>query len=133
GYDQNLDVVNAQTGDLVARFPIGNAAYSMAISADGKRLAACTGDSVAQVFDVDGSSPDARRIDTGAEITMLAISGDGSRIITGGQNGAARVFDAVTRKALAQMDFPKPVLSVAIARDGRWAAAGSEDATARLI
>jgi WD40 repeat protein/serine/threonine protein kinase len=107
--------------------------WSMAFSADGRRIATGSMDTTVKVWDAQ----------TGLELRTLkghtfpvysvAFSADGKRLVSGSYDNTARVWDAVTGKELYVLTGHKqPVHCVAISGDGQWIASASEDQTVKV-
>jgi WD40 repeat protein len=109
------------------------AAYAVAISADGRRVASGGQDGVVAIWNwvVD---PAARLLHghRGA-VAAVAITPDGRVVVSGGEDGTVRVWDGATGGAGAVLRAQQsPVSAVAVDADGAVVASGAEDGTVRV-
>ena len=114
--DKSVQLVDLAGGKELRAIPA--AAHALAISADGKVLAA--GDAGVTLFDAETG----RQITTLAtdqkEIRSLGFSRDGKRLAIGSPRGGARVWDLTAKRELAAFDLGHwGVTNVALTPDGK--------------
>jgi hypothetical protein len=109
----------------------------LALSADGKRLAAGGCDRQARVWDLSGGVTNAKleqTVETHADWVLgVALSPDGKRLLTASRDKTAKVWDLAKREVTAT--FPEhqaAVYGVAIKADGKTAFSVGADKTLRL-
>src|SRR5690349_9255198 len=79
------------------------------------------------------SAPFSVAADDKDSLTALAVSADGTIAITGARSGGVRVWDLAANEEKQSLDLGHPVLSLALAPDGKlFAAGGDEQAGVRL-
>ncbi|MBA4067513.1 MAG: hypothetical protein C0501_28150 [Isosphaera sp.] len=106
---------------------------SVAISADGGRVATGSADDTARVWDARTGRVLAELKGHAGGVSGVAVSADGSRVATGSGDDTARVWDARTGRALAALQgHAKGVAAVAVSADGTRVVTGSSDETARV-
>ncbi|KAI0313899.1 hypothetical protein OF83DRAFT_1064690 [Amylostereum chailletii] len=110
----------------------GIAVHALALSPDGKRLAAGVGEAV-HVFEASNGT---HLFTLGEDMgTVRALSFAGKRIVAGSDAGTIRVWDSDTGNQLgetfkAHTDW---IRGVAISPDGTQLASGSDDRTVRVV
>jgi WD40 repeat protein len=99
--------------------------WSLAISADGRRVIAGSTDKIAQVFDLKtGKLVQKLAGHTGA-VWGAVLSADGKRAVTGAWDQSLRVWDVETGEQLgAFVGVREHVRCLALSPDGKWLAAG---------
>ena len=105
---------------------------ALAVSADGKRVAAARDSFFLDVYDLPGATP--RRWESGhlARIDALAFSPDGARLASGGHDEAIRLWDPADGRLIAQVrGHLGAVLALAFSPDGRRLASGGFDRAVR--
>jgi WD40 repeat protein len=113
---------------------------SVAISADGRRVATGSFDNTARAWDAAAGNnlltlPRYKHSKWSLLIHVrpVAISADGSRIVTGSSDHTAKVWDAETgRELLTLRGHSGFVSAVAISADGKFILTGSHDNTAKV-
>ena len=112
------------------------AVWSVALSADGQRLASGGFDGTVRVWEACASEWVATSGDPGGHTSAVwgvALAADGQLLASGSGDGTARLWDASSGRLLATLQgHTSGVWGVALAADGRLLASGSGDGTARL-
>ena len=122
-------MLEAASGNEMARLANQSGVRAVAVSADGRYVATGTG-RAAQVFDVATAkevSRITRRSDEG-EVLAVAFSPDGRYVVIGGEDytgtatpsGSARVFDAASGKEVSRMISDGSVRAVRFLEGGRY-------------
>ncbi len=104
---------------------------AMALSQDGRRLAAASTDSLGRIWDVTGGAPVVLE-GHGGGVADIAFSPDGSRVATASEDGSAKLWDAASGSLLHVLQHEGPVGAVAFSPDGNRVATGAADGTVRL-
>jgi len=60
-------------------------------------------------------------------ITCLALASDGRRVLSGGLDKHVKVYDSCTFDAVASIDYPSPILSLAVSPDDQHLVVGMTD------
>ena len=107
---------------------------SLAISADGKRLAAGDCGGLIKVYDPRSG----RTLQTLAghknTVISLSLSADGARLLSGGEDGAVRLWDTVEGKLLTTTTDPAgSIWSVVFTGEDTSCSAGNETGDLRMI
>jgi WD40 repeat protein len=113
--------------------PPGTIGTSMALSADGTRVALAGFDGVPAVHDPasPGSQPTQLRGHEGA-VWSMAFDAGGQRLVTGGDDRTVRIWDLGTGRGRVVGRYGDAVLAVSVSPDGRRAAAAGVGGTIRL-
>jgi serine/threonine protein kinase/WD40 repeat protein len=114
------------TGDLLACFPASIACRRLATSPDGTR-AALVGQDQLEVLSIDGEG--ARR--AAPSVMRAAFVGDTDALLVASSAGPTQLIDA-RGNTLATLPDSDGALDVVCTPDGRFAAAGLRDGTARV-
>lgn len=112
-------LVDVQTGEQTHVFEgPKDVVYSLAVSPDGKRLAAGGADGIARVWDLE-SKQLVKTIDqhTGW-VLCVAFSRDGNLLVTAGADNMSRVWKVENWEMVAELADSDPVLGAAIGSDG---------------
>jgi WD40 repeat protein len=75
------------------------------------------------------------RLRLSGPVEAVAYSADGTKVIScgGPADCTVRLWDSLKGKQLWQRKLEQPVRAVAVARDGKWLAAGGDDRKVRLL
>jgi len=95
--------------------PVG----AMALSADGRRIAAGGDSRLVHIWDAATGKREALLAGHQASITSVAWSPDGKFLVSGSFDGSARLWDGTTFKERHAFRHAGPVRTVAISPDGR--------------
>ena len=101
------------------------AVTAVAVSANGRRVAAGTADGTVRLFDDDGGIVWIRDRDHADTILDLAFSPDGARVAGACADGVVSVWNAATGTRLQPLPHDGPVRCVAWSPDGLMLAAGT--------
>lgn len=135
GMGHGIERRRASNGALIGMHPGAHdtSAVAIARSADGSRIATCSGDKTVALW--DGTTYELlHRIEghTGP-VRAVALSGDGRRLASGSSDHTVRLWDADAGELLhTLLGHTAAVKSVSLSPDGRWIAAAADDATIRL-
>ncbi|MEO6740018.1 MAG: TIR domain-containing protein [Chthoniobacteraceae bacterium] len=94
----NVRIFDAATGATIRDLPHGRPAeiYSVAFSADGKRLVTAGSDFLAHVWNVESGQELSATIQHASRISTAVFSPDGGRILTTSTDRTARIWNAET-------------------------------------
>ncbi len=106
--------------------------YSVAISADGKRIVTASADSTAKIWNAATGNELLTLLGHLGGVVAIAISEDGKYIVTGSADKTAKVWDAETTKELLTLRGHDTVGAVAISADDKRIVTGSIDNTAKV-
>jgi WD40 repeat protein len=109
--------------------PPSGAVSSVALTADGRMLAAGSASGTVQLWDArTGELRGSFREDPGAWVYAVAFTPDGTVLASGGGDGKVRLWDVATGKELRVIAaHSEPVWSLAFSPDGKTVASGSKD------
>ncbi len=130
--DKTARVMDASTGQEVARLAHEGRVLSVSWSPDGKRVATGGDDNTARVMDAS-TGQEVARLAHQDTVWSVAWGPDGKRVATGSGDKTARVMDASTGQEVARLAHHGVVWSVAWSPDGKRVATGSDDLTARVM
>jgi WD40 repeat protein len=106
---------------------------SVALSADGTRLASASHDRTVRLWDAATGAPLQTLEGHTDGVTSVALSADGTRLASASGDRTVRLWDAATGAPLQTLEgHTQPVTSVALSADGTRLASGSGDRTVRL-
>ncbi len=107
--------------------------FSVAFSADGKKVAAAGADRTIRVFEVETGKTLVQIEDHADWIFAIAFSPDGKRLASASRDKTSKVFDIEKKESL--VTFPghaQPVYTVSFTPDGKQVATGGEDNQIRV-
>ncbi len=111
---------------------LGQKAWSMAFSADGRRLAAATADSAVKVVDVIEGKVVASLRGHEDQAVDVEFSPDGRYLASAGWDGSAQLWDVRAYVNVRRLSHMEKVTAVAFSRDSRLLATGSADDSIRV-
>jgi len=115
-----------EPGTELLRVLHGSAVNAVAFSPDGTRLATCSWDRTARIWDA-GTGTELARLPHNTVVNAVAFSPDGARLATGSWGSSARIWDAGTGIVLLRIRLNSAVNAVAFSPDGTRLATGSDD------
>lgn len=133
----SLDGVNDKSVLLKELMESDDAVLALALSADGKKLAAAGCDRLVRVWDLTGGVLNAK-MDTPIEnhadwVFGLAFSPDGKFLLTGSRDKTAKVWDLVAKESVLTFpDHQNGVYGVAITADGKIGISVADDGNVRF-
>lgn len=130
--DMTARVMEAASGNEVARLVHEASVNAVAWSPDGKWVATGSDDKTARVMEAATGKEVARLANQGP-VSTVSFNLDGRWVATGSQDGTARVIDATTGQELVRVVHRNALKTVAFSPDGILLATASLDGTARLI
>jgi len=102
--EDSIRIWNAKTGQLISSVLAGeDKFYSLAVSADSKRLGIGTQKGQVWIADADGSVT-AKVQASGSPVFSLAVSPDGNFVVAGGMEGKLRVVDVAAAKMERELE-----------------------------
>ncbi len=136
-------LIDATTGQEIARIDHGNRVNAVAFAPDGSILATASGAGTtgdARLIDVK-TGQEIARIDHGVPVHDIAFAPDGKTFATAsggsdlrsGTAGDARLIDVKTGQEIARIDHGLHVNVIAFSPNGETLATASSDSTVRLI
>lgn len=132
----SVQVYNVETGERVAAFAEPkDVTYALALSPDGKWLAAGGADSKLRIWNLDDKTCAATLEDHAGWIQSLAFSADGKFLVSASADRTSIVWEAGTWKRLYRLDEKEPVQAAAFSPDGQLVLnvlAGEDDKVLRL-
>ena len=111
---------------------LGQKAWALAFSADGRRVAAATEDSVVRIIDVLSGEVQATLQGHEGQIVDIEFSPDGRYLASAGWDGSAELWDARSSSNLRRLSHMEKVTAVAFSHDSRLLATGSSDDSIRV-
>ena len=141
GEDWDLKVWDLQSNTVVATLPFHrDAITSVAVTPEGRRAVSAARDGTVMLWDLRRAReapPEQRKLPI-ASIAATA-AGSGSAVVAFGTqelrpwDNAIHVWDLTSGREVASLEgHEKPVSSVAVTADGRYAVSGSQDETLRF-
>lgn len=127
-----VDGVNDKTVLVKAMLEADDSILALALSPDGKKLAAGGCDRIIRVWDLPSGKLE-HGIENHADwIFSISFSPDGKNLITGSRDKTAKVWDLAAKESLATFpDHQNPVYAVAITGDGLTGISAGEDNSIR--
>ncbi|HET6422719.1 MAG TPA: c-type cytochrome domain-containing protein [Planctomycetaceae bacterium] len=129
-----VKIFNVADGVLVADlFTTDDEVFSVALNADGSRLAASCADRSLRVFDMATRKQQLFVEDHADWVMDVAWSPDGTKLATASRDKTSKVFDAKTGEALATFNgHANPVFSVGFLPDSNQVVSGGRDNKLRV-
>ncbi len=129
-----VKIFNVADGALVADlFTTDDEVFSIALNADGSRLAASCADRSLRVFDMATRKQQLFVEDHADWVMDVAWSPDGSKLATASRDKTSKVFDAKTGEAIATFNgHGNPVFSVGFLPDNNQVVSGGRDNKLRV-
>lgn len=136
GVDRKIRIWNLPNRDAKLTLDSGHLVRSLAVSADGKRLAAGDESGAVQLFDLPSGKPVGSLSSHKDWVLTIAFSPDGTRLASGSDDGHVLLWDVVNAKLLRPFSFrpdpsPKsppapvvPITALAFRPAGKAVAAG---------
>ena len=130
--DGNIRVWDWTTGKQMSELTGLKAINAMALSRDGKTLAACGGDpSMIFLWSLPGPHPSTRLECNAGRLDAIAFSPDGRMLALGSETGSLLLYEIATRGLRCLLDGHRGgVQAVAFSHDGRKLVTGSADTSA---
>jgi WD40 repeat protein len=150
GVDQQVILWNLPDGTMFHALRAPGVVRALAVSSDGKHLAAGGDDGTTQLWDLSrlnsptatGPSP-VPLTGLGDSILCMGFTSDGKLLAAGGYAGIVRLWDVDTRKKLSDIAYRPPVpstpapavavLSLAFSPDNKLLALGGSDGAIQLV
>lgn len=130
GLDGQLRVIDYLTARTVDTWPSrSGAVLALAVSPDGKLVAAGTREKAAMVWDIKGRLKFKERQPVG-EVTAVAFSPDGASLAIGSAGSELRIVNTRSGKQTESLEFPGWVYTIGYASQGNLLAAGGSLADA---
>ena len=104
--------------------------WSLALSPDGRELAAGTDDFGIRLWETATGQPRGTLVGHSLEVRALAYSGDGRFLASGGGDRTIRLWATATGREVARLEAPAPVTGLAFAPGDQRLASSGEDGTA---
>jgi WD40 repeat protein len=145
-YDRTVKLWQAASGKHLTTLKGPQAIHGVALSPDGRVIAAATGNrnasddertptlpGIVMLWDVATRMERANLPEHGSSAWTVAFSPDGKILASGGQGGSVKLWDAETRKEWAILRGHQGyVYSLAFSPDGKTLASSGQDSTVRL-
>jgi tetratricopeptide (TPR) repeat protein len=105
----------------------------VAFSPDGKRIATCSIDHTAKVWDASSGKQEFTLTGHKDQVRAIAFSPDGKRLATASWDKTVKIWDANSGMEMTSLQgHTDHVEGVAFSPDGKWIASASSDKTARV-
>jgi WD40 repeat protein len=105
---------------------------SVAISPDGRSIAAGSQDRAVHVWDVEGGAELAALWGHESPVTGVAFSPDGRWLASGSKDRTVRLWEAKGDPNPILLDHKYSIISLAFSADGRWLASGDNHGSVRV-
>jgi WD40 repeat protein len=136
GGDGAINVWDIITGKKLRSLAAGNAGggtASVALSADGQKLAAGVANNAVKLWNLADGAPLRTFTGHGAAVEAVAFAPDGTILASGDQRGAIKLWDVASGRELRTLSgHTSWVDALAFAPDGRTLASGSGDHSVRV-
>lgn len=110
-----------------------NSIHRVVFSADGRRIASCSLDLTARLWEAESLRPQAVLRGHSGALYSLSFSPDGRKLLTSGRDPSPRLWDVETADLIATLNGHQGAVPMSrFSPDGRWIATGSADQTVRL-
>jgi hypothetical protein len=132
GADGQVFVVDPATGEIVQQYePLSDTVWDVALSPDGRFVAAAGRDLTARVWATEGNgSPTAILTGHRTDVVSVAFAASGEQLVTSSLDGTVRLWNIVTgNELLLLFGTSDAVSSVAINPAGTLIAGGGTDGT----
>ena len=128
-----VDGVNDKTVMLKELIQVDDAIWALAISKDGKKIAAGGCDRMVRVFDIATGNVE-HAIENHADwILGVAFTPDGKALVTASRDKTAKVWDLANKESMLTFpDHQNIVNNVAITSDGKFGLSAGEDGSIRI-
>jgi hypothetical protein len=128
-----VDGVNDKSVFLKELIQVDDAIWALAISRDGKKIAAGGCDRMVRVFDVASGNVE-HAIENHADwILGVAFTPDGKGLVTASRDKTAKVWDLANKESMLTFpDHQNIVNNVAITPDGKFGLSAGEDGSIRI-
>ncbi|MGE3368005.1 MAG: toll/interleukin-1 receptor domain-containing protein [Rhizobiaceae bacterium] len=121
GYNGDIIAVDLDSGLETARVSNGKSITSMAVSPDGRLLAASDATGLIALWEVQTLTKLRSLRGHQAEVRKIAFSPDGATLLTGGRDGTARIWSTRTGEQLWLLDGnAQDVTTARFSHDGRF-------------
>jgi len=131
GYDNQVILWNARTGDSIHRVSHDHLANQCAFSADGKYLVSASSDYTARVWEVPSLHLKAVLSGHTDDVEMAVFSPDGTLVATCSRDHKLRLFDLEGNLRGVCQGHDADVISVVWSPDGKRLISSSDDGTVR--
>ena len=128
-----VDGVNDKTVFVKELIQVDDAIWALAISNDGKKVAAGGCDRMVRVFDLDSGKIEHAFENHADWILGLAFTPDGKALVTASRDKTAKVWDLANKESMLTFpDHGNIVNNVAISPDGKFGLSAGEDGSIRI-
>ncbi|HEY7156598.1 MAG TPA: hypothetical protein VH575_21700 [Gemmataceae bacterium] len=123
---------DAKTGEVLRRFLAPDFITALALSPNGKLLAAGADDRTLPIWDLDTSKEVMRLSGDRGQRQAIAFSPDSMFLAVGGEGKIIRVWELTSGKICLQLSSPDDVHCLAFSPDGRFLASSGKDTAVSL-